>query len=138
MFFRRDSRTALASLRLSGARLFVTAAFCAAAAVAPLVMADRASAWPYTPCATAVWNTPGYGHYSPAYTKALDQCNDLNLQVTGSAYFTGCWYGHYCAPSSVWCRPSNPFNALWYNFAAGEPAQVYDNSSNGEATRIVV
>lgn len=69
--------------------------------------------------------------------KAYDSCNDLNLQVTGTAYFTGCWYGHYCAPNAVLCRPSIPFNVLWSNFSAGEPWQVYDNSSGGEATRIV-
>jgi hypothetical protein len=130
-------RSAVARFRRCSARLLVISAFCGAAVVSFLVVAAPASAWPYTDCSNQVWNSPGYGHYSPVVTKAYDACSDLNLQVTGSAYFTGCWYGHYCAGSAVWCEPSIDFNVLWPNFTDGQPARVYDNSSNGEATRLV-
>ncbi len=99
--------------------------------------AAPASAWPATGCAASVWNSPGSGHYSQVVVKQPNSCNDLNLNVTGAAYFTGCWYAHYCAPSGVYCIPGNVFNVLWKNFTFGYQAQVYDNTSNGEATRLV-
>jgi hypothetical protein len=124
--------------RMRIVRPFLLAGICGAVAVTSIVAASPASAWPYTPCAHAVWNTPGHGHYSPSYFKAQDQCNDLNLQVTGAAYFTGCWTNHYCAPAAVYCKPSINFNVLWKNFSVGDDADVYDNTSNGEDTRIVL
>lgn len=92
-----------------------------------------------------MWHSAGAGSFSPELTKPSgsgDPCVDINIQVTGAAYFQAYrdsnseWY------AGVWCTPGSPsgttINQLTQTaFPGGVQFQVYDDSSNGEDTRIV-